>query len=242
MTNHVPLNNKMHAGITVSTKYGAKFGDNISNTLTVPTEFIEVQKEYPILFSKNPNTGEFQSVVLFGLAKDENLLLKRGKWNANYIPAVIAKGPFLIGHEDQIVDGKTVSNTIVCIDTDSPRVKANDGELLFLEDGSNSPYLDKISRYLGVIDDGLRMSKAMFSAFEEHDLIEPVTLNIELDNAEKISIGGNFTINSEKLAQLKGKALESLNKSGFLHLAFAVVTSLSNVKKLVDLKNESLKS
>lgn len=240
MANHVQLNNKTLKDLKISTKFSNKFGDNISNTLTFPTEFMEVQKEYPILFSKNPETGEFQSVVLFGFKKDENLFLKRGKWNANYIPAVIAKGPFLIGKEEQEQDGKVVTNAIVAVDMDSPRVNDDDGEAVFLENGESTPYLDKISRTLAIIDQGSLISKSMFDAFNEYNLIEPVTLDIQLENGEKGTIAGNYTIHSEKLTQLDGAALEKLNKAGFLPLAFAVAASLGNVKKLIDMKNASI--
>lgn len=241
MPNHVPLNSKTLRNLTINTKNGAKFGDNISNTLTFPTEFIEVQKEYPILFSKNPDTGEFQSVVLFGLNKDENLFLNKGKWQANYIPAVMSKGPFLIGSEEKEIAGKIEKQSIIFVDMDNSRVNNSDGEVVFLDNGDNSPYLDKILRILGLIDDGSKISKAMFSAFNEYDLIEPVTLNIELDNGDKMSISGNYTIHTEKLSQLDGNALEKLNKAGFLQMAYAVAISLGNVKKLVDLKNARFK-
>ena len=240
MTNHVLLNNKTLAHLKVITKSGAKFGDNISNTLTFPTEFTQVQREYPILFSKNPETGEFQSVVLFGLKKDENLYLKRGKWQANYIPAVITKGPLLIGYEDKEINGKIINNAIIYINMDHPRISKTDGEPLFLENGENSPYLDKVIQSLVTIDEGANISKAMFAAFNQYNLIEPITLDIELNNGEKMSLSGNYTIHSEKLAQLDGDALAKLNSTGFLQMAFSVMSSLDNFKKLVDLKNATL--
>ena len=240
MANHIQLNNQTHKTLKSSIKFSSEFGDNVSNALTFPTEFMNVQKEYPILFSKNPDTGEFQSVVLFGLKKDENLYLQKGEWIANYIPAVMAKGPFLIGKEDQEIDGKTVNSAIIVVNMDSPRIDDINGESVFLDNGDSSPYLDNITHTLSIIDQGTAMSKPMFDAFNEYDLIEPITLDIELNNGEKGSISGNYTIHAEKLAQLDGAALEKLNKAGFLSLAFSVSASLSNVKKLVDMKNASL--
>jgi len=240
MANHIQLNNQTHKSLKASTKFSKKFGDNVSNALTFPTEFLNVQKEYPILFSKNLETGEFQSVVLFGLKQDENLYLKKGKWSANYIPAAMTKGPFLIGKDTREIDGKLVNNATIVVNMDSPRIDETNGEAVFLENGDSSPYLDKITHALSIIDQGSALSKPMFDAFNEYDLIEPITLDIELNNGEKGNISGNYTIHSEKLAQLNGAALEKLNKAGFLTLAFAVSASLSNVKKLVDLKNANL--
>ena len=43
--------------------------------MIVPTEFADVQREYPIFFRKDPATGEFMSIALLGFSKDENLFL-----------------------------------------------------------------------------------------------------------------------------------------------------------------------
>lgn len=240
MANHALLNNKSHKNIKINTSHSVKLGDNISHTLTFPTEFIQVQQEYPILFSKNSTTGAFQAVVLFGLKPNENLFLKRGKWHANYIPAIIAKGPFLIGFEEREHNGVIERNPMVCIDLDNPRVNEKDGELLFQEDGKNTAYLNKVSNNLLLVNDGIELSKKMFAAFIEHDLLESVTLNIELNNGEKLALNGNYTISQEKLAKLNGKALEKLNSQGFLQMAHMAIASLYNMQKLVDLQNSRI--
>lgn len=240
MTNHVLLDNKTHKDIKINTAKTAKLGNNISHTLTFPTEFTNVQREYPILFSKNSNTGAFQSVVMFGLRPNENLFLKRGKWNAAYIPAVIEKAPFLIGFEEKEIDGEKVTNPMVCIDMDSPRVNYDNGEAIFDKDGTNTNYLNKVSNNLMLINDGAEMSKQMFAAFVEHNLLETVTLNIELENGEKLCIDGNYTINQKNLSTLDGKALEELNSKGFLQMAHMALASLNNIQKLVDLQNSRL--
>lgn len=258
MTNAVRLNNIEHKTLRINTKNQSKLGDNVTSTLTFPSEFIEIQREYPILFSKNPSTGEFQSVVLLGLEKDENLFLKRGKWHASYIPAVIRKGPFLIGFEQENVNGEQVNNAVIYVNMDNPRVsicedsgndeskeghtceKKDKGEALFLNNGEQSPYLEQVSQALAVINEGTQISKSMFAAFCEYDLLEVVNLDIKLNNSQQISLSGNYTIHREKLAQLDGVALEKLSSAGFLPLAYAVIASLANVQKLIDAKNSSL--
>ena len=179
-------------------------------------------------------------MALFGLRANENLFLKRGKWQASYIPAVIEKAPFLIGFEEQVVDGKKVKNPVVCLDMDSPRVNYNDGEAIFTKTGENTNYLNQVSNHLMVINQGIELSKAMFAAFNEHDLLETISLNIELDSHEKISIEGNYTINQDKLFNLDGQALAELNSKGFLQMAYMVIASLNNVQKLVDIQNSRL--
>lgn len=238
MTNHVLLDNKTHKDIRINTSKTVKLGSNISHTLTFPNEYLNIQRDYPILFSKNKETGTFQSVVMFGLRANENLFLKRGKWHASYIPAAVDKEPFLIGFDEQEVDGQKVSNPMVCIDMDSPRVNYSDGEAVFTKEGKNTNYLNNVSNNLMIINDGVELSNQMFTAFVKYDLLEAVTLNIELKNGEKISIDGNLTINQKKLSTLDGKALEDLNKKGFLQMAYLVLASLNNLEKLIELLND----
>jgi hypothetical protein len=86
------------------------------------------------------------------------------------------------------------------------------------------------------INDGIAVSKAMFAAFSELNLIEPVTVEVKLSAEEQFNLVGLYTISEPKLAALDGEALVKLHKSRFLHGAFLVITSLSNVRRLIALK------
>ena len=237
MAKHLLLNNITHKDLKIITRHSAAFGDNVGSTLTFPTEFADVHREYPIIFQKNPDTGKFQSVVLLGLKSDENLFLDElGGWKANYIPAVIERGPFLIGFQDQSRDGGSERTPVIHVDMEHPRISETEGEAVFLDHGGLSPYLEKISKILNRIYDGMQIGDAMFAAFAELDLIEPVNLEIELNDREVYRLRGNYTIHQEKLANLSGADLERLNRSGFLRCAFLAVESLGNIQRLVQLK------
>lgn len=237
MAKHLLLNNITHKDLKIIARHSPAFGDNVGSTLTFPTEFADVHREYPILFQKNPDTGKFQSVVLLGLKSDENLFLDEpGGWKANYIPAVIERGPFLIGFQDQSRDGGSERTPVIHVDMEHPRISETEGEAVFLDHGGLSPYLEKISKILNRIYDGMQINDAMFAAFAELDLIEPVNLEIELNDREVYRLRGNYTIHQEKLANLGGADLERLNRSGFLRCAFLAVESLGNIQRLVQLK------
>ncbi len=239
MAKHVLLNNITHKDLKVITDYAAVYGDDVGSTLTFPTEFADVHREYAILFQKNENTGKFQSVVLLGLKSDENLFLNgTGGWKANYVPAVVERGPFLIGFQDQSRDGGSERAPVVHVDVESPRISNTEGEAVFLDHGGLSPYLDKISHLLNRIYEGMQVSDAMFAAFIEMELIEPVNLEIALNDRETYRLNGNYTIHREKLANLSGADLERLNRAGFLRCAFLALESLGNIQRLIKLKAE----
>jgi hypothetical protein len=242
------LNNITHENLKVNARFSAELGDNVVSTVTFLTELSEVQKEYPILCRKDPETGEYQAVVLFGFQKDENLFLteadsesqKHVGWRAEYVPAVMARGPFSIGIQRETVNGTETQKPVVHIDMKHIKACCDDGQELFLQNGGQSSYLTYIAAMLDTINDGVGLTRLMFDAFIKYELLEPVTLDIEFLNQNKLKISKFETINVEKLSQLSGEALEELNKSGSLQAAYFIATSMSNIRKLIDWKNHKL--
>lgn len=238
MPKHVMLNNVAHKDLRVITRHAVQFGDNVGSVLTFPTEYGDVQREYPIFFRKDPQTGEFQSVALLGFQPDENLFLDENGWNAAYIPGIVARGPFLIGFQQQEVGGDLRREPVIHVDLDNPRISTTEGEPVFLPQGGNSRYLERIGTTLQGIHQGLAVSKAMFEAFGALDLIEPVNVEIKFNDEEQYNLRGLYTISEERLAKLAGESLFKLNSAGFLQGAFLVIASLNNVKKLIDMKHK----
>ena len=236
MTRHVMLNNVTHKDLRVITRYGAEFGDATGTVLTFPTEYADVQREYPIFFRKDPASGDYHSVALLGFGKNENLFLEDGRWLADYVPGIVVRGPFLIGFQERAVGGDSRQEPMIHVDLDHPRVSYSEGEPVFLPKGGNSPYLDHIALVLRGIHAGLELSKAMFAAFSALDLIQPVSLDVKLSAEEGFSVVGLHTIDQRKLSALDGQSLERLNRAGFLQGAFLVIASMGNVKKLMAIK------
>jgi SapC protein len=236
MARHALLNNIAHKDLRVITRYGAEFGDNVGTMMVVPTEFADVQREYPIFFRKDATTGEFSSFALLGFSKDENLFLEDGAWKAAYVPGVIARGPFLIGFQERREGSEVQREAVIHVDLDDPRISSTEGEPIFLPQGGNSRYLDRVATILNGIRTGLEVSKAMFAAFTAADLIEPVKIEVKFNSEEQYDLLGLHTINQKKLAELDAETLHQLNRSGFLQGAFLVTASLNNVQRLIDMK------
>jgi hypothetical protein len=241
MTNYVMLNNVDHFDVKVMDNIFIEASDNKAAVLTFPTEFANIQKSYPIFLSKDPASGQYQPVVLLGIQKDENLFLQKTTdgyaWPVGYIPAVIAKGPFITGFREE-ANGDM--EAMVYIDLANPKVQKSAGKPLFLPHGGSAPYLDYITKLLGLIQSGKEVSDTMFGMLAELDLIEPITINIDLANSDKHQLRGYYTISEEKLKNLSGDKLESLNRSGFLQGAFLMIASLTNIESLIRIKNNRL--
>jgi hypothetical protein len=235
MARYALLNNVDHQDLRVMLRFGPEFGDNVATVLTFPTEYSDIQREYPIFFRKDAN-GEFQSVALLGFQEGENLFVENGRWNANYLPGIVAKGPFLIGFQEQQVEGTMRNEPVIHIDLDNPRLSRDQGQPIFLPRGGNSPYLERVAAILRGIHQGLDVSRAMFAAFTKLDLIEPVKVEVSVSETEKYGLQGLHTINQEKLRALDADSLLQLHRAGFLEGAFLVIASLGNVRSLMAIK------
>jgi hypothetical protein len=242
MTRYVMLNNVAHQDLKIITRYAAEFGDNVGTVLTFPTEYADVQREYPIFFRKDRETGDYQSIALLGFEKNENLFLDDTGWQAAYVPGMIAKGPFLIGFQERQIDGELRRQPVIHIDLDHPKVGTREGESVFQPHGGNSPYLENIATVLRGISDGVEASKAMFAAFTALDLIQPVNVEIKLDQEHGINVTGLYSIDRARLAALDGERLFRLNQAGYLEGAFLVLASMNNVRKLMALKQRRKRS
>jgi hypothetical protein len=240
MSNAVLLNNVEHKDLKVDASLKAEYGDNVNRVLAFSTEFGDLQKEYPILFYKDPSADAFQAHAILGLEKDENLFLGENGWQGNYVPAVLSRGPFMIGFQERDVDGKAVKEAVIHIDMDNPRVGADSGQPLFLAYGGDTPYLEKIMQTLQVIHQGAALDENFYATLDAMGLLEPVNIEISLSNIANVNLRDYFTINKDKLTQLGGEELEKLNKMGLLGLAYFALASLSNFNKLIKLKTKKM--
>jgi hypothetical protein len=94
-----------------------------------------------------------------------------------------------------------------------------------------------VSNVLRAISLGMEIEREMFAAFEEADLIEPAALDIRLDQHTVYQVPDIYSISEDRLGQLSGDTLVQLHQSGFLRLAYFIASSLSNVNRLIEMKN-----
>jgi hypothetical protein len=228
MTNPVLLNNIDHKDLRVITRRGADLGDERAFAPTFPDEFRSLQAHYPIVFRK-ADDGTFEPIALFGFENDENLFLEGQEWQATTVPLLVERLPFLIGQNG---DELTVH-----IDLDNPRVSTTEGEPVFLAHGGVSPYLDHVNAMLLAIHEGMRSNAAFTDALARNELLEGFALDITLDDGSQHRLGGFYTVNEERLAQLPAAAIDSLHKAGFLGPIYFQIASMSNFRSLIERKN-----
>jgi hypothetical protein len=238
VTNHEMLNNVDHKDLRVETRRGALYGDDIMYAMTVPSEFRNVVADYPIFFHKDRESGKYLPMVMFGFEHGENLYLDGENWNATYIPLMLQRGPFAIGFQNAAEGSGVKNKMVISVDMDHPRATAKDGEPVFQPFGDNSEYTDQIVDVLQEIEQGQAVVEEFVAALLEHDLLEPFTLDVELKTGAKHSLKGFCTIHEEKLAGLDGQVLADFSRRGILQACYMVVASMTNIARLIELKNK----
>ena len=236
MTKHMMLNELEHRELRVHTGHGADYGDNVMCVLAMPSEFRSLVADYPIFLHKDETTAKYLPMAMFGFQVGENLFLEGDSWRATYVPLMIQRGPFLIGFQDGEPGLNTERSMVVSIDMDNPRV-GEQGELLFQPFGGNSEYMEQIIQVLQLIDQGQAAIDAFHHAMVEHELVEPFTLDVRLNSGGSHRLEGFYTINEERLAGLEAEVLTDFSRRGILHGAYMVLASMSNIPRLIDLKN-----
>jgi hypothetical protein len=234
VTNNVLLDNVTHKDLKILTNRGDAFGDNFGYAVIVPREYRQAAFCYPIVFRKTATNNQYEAVALFGFNEKENLFLNAGEWEADYIPLSVERIPFMIGY---VNDHSTVQQqAMIHIDMDSPRISSTEGADVFLPHGGNAPYLEHINSVLAELLKGLTVSKQFIDMLLTENLLEPFTLKIQLEDSSTIEVKGFSTINEEKLRSLSANQLEKLHKENFLELIYMAIASLTNIRKMIDVK------
>ena len=235
MTNHVILNNVAHRDLKVRQVFGPEHGDDEMCTLAIPSEFRNLQGDFPIVFHRDPDSGKYLPMAMFGFQQWENLFLEEGRWDASYVPLMKRRGPFLMGVQESSDGAK---NLVISIDLEDARV-GEEGEPLFTPFGDNSEYLESIVEVMQAIDQGQRQIEEFTEALLQQELIEPFTLEVSLDNGENHRLEGFYTISEERLVALAPEVLADFSQRGILHAAYMMLASMANIPDLIRRRNRA---
>lgn len=240
MTHPVILKNDSHRKLRVNTNRGAEYGENVHIIPVIGDELSELVLDFPVILLKNEETDKFNLYALMGLEPGENLYLQGEHWNASYLPLHFRRQPFLLAFTDEEKQATAIHEAKLAIDMDSKRINESQGEAIFNEDGSRTPYLEGIIELLGTLGKGIESTEVFIAKLVEHDLIETKQLNVTFANGEQKSIGGIHALNADKLGDLKGEVVADLHSRGFLQACYMMLASIGHVEKMIKMKNATL--
>lgn len=230
MTRLVALNSELHRDIRIDTANIERQGASLRMVPVMPGEFLKLAIDYPIVLTKNAETGRFVCVALFGFEEGENLYWSGDRWQSLYTPLNIIRQPFFIGTDEN-------SKPLLCIDEDSPCVQRESGEALFDHEGRGSPYLERMQGVLGQLLDGEKQGTELVHRLQELQLITPMRLEVTFASGDSRRMEGLYTLDEEKLKTLGGEPLQQLNAGGQLGHIYTMLTSLGHIYSLIERKN-----
>ncbi|MCC2616441.1 SapC family protein [Aestuariibacter halophilus] len=221
--NYVPLDKDKHSNIKVKARHEFEYAKTIHMAAVTLREMPIIGGNMPIVFVKDPNTGNFHTIAMFGLEKGSNLYVKDNKWQTHVLPMSVQRFPF-----DVRPDGDKLG---VFIDENSDLI-TDDGEPLFNDKGEATEFLQMRHRMLSDIANSEMATGRMIKMLDELGLFEEVQLNVLHADGNKRSVTGMFVISEERLNKLDDDKIIELRKAGFLGAVYAHLLSLGQINRL----------
>ncbi|WP_252258057.1 SapC family protein [Erythrobacter aurantius] len=226
----LPLNSRDHADWKVTSFQDAGF---LANTHAIPLtvdEFVDAQRDYPIVFTAGDNP---LPIALMGLNEGVNTFIDdNGKLEAGvYVPAYIRRYPFLLAKLTRESDDMSL-----CFDPQSGVVgKHDEGQALF--DGTTpSDYTNGVLEFCKRFEESGQRTKAFMDELKKHDVLMDGEIAITRnDMPDKPFVYRGFRmIDENKLRELPTEAVEALNKNGMLMLMHAQLFSMNLMRTLFE--------
>ena len=230
----VALDNRSHRDLRVDPEKVVAQGAKLHMVPVVLSEFLKLCVQFPIVFTKNADTGRFVCVCLFGLSRDENLFWRNGRWDAIYTPLHIARQPFFAGA------GKVDSEFVLCIDAQNDSLQQDSGDRIFDEQGNETPYLQKAKAILSALLTGETETQRFIDKLLALNLVQPMRLDIEYANRQSLRVEGIFTVDEERMKALAPQALVELHTLQYLAPVYTMMASLGHIYALINRKNALL--
>ena len=232
MANFVPVRKEQHQNLKLASKRDLAHVAGQHIITVTAAEYAQASASFPIVLVKNPDSPRYRSVAMLGLEAGENLYYNDEKWSGLSLPQSVGMAPFALG-----LDPDKENTLTACVDTDSSLVGEDKELALFEEDGKESELLTNVQNSLGRLYENEKMTENFIKELEENDLLQELELKIDLASGEKKKLTGLFTVNEDKVKSLADDKVLDFHKRGLFVPIYAMLGSLGQMNRLVQLRN-----
>lgn len=226
-----PLNSRDHLDWKVGAFEDASF---LASTHAIPLtvdEFVDAQRNYPIVFTAGENP---LPIALFGLNEGVNTFIgDDGKMVADvYVPAYIRRYPFILAKLQ--ADSTDMS---LCFDPKSGVVgKRDDGQALFNEKGEATEYTTGVLEFCRKFEESGQRTRQFLEELKKLDILMDGEIAITRNDMpdQPFVYRGFRMVDENKLRELPKDTLETLNKNGMIMLIHAHLFSLNLMRRLFE--------
>ncbi|MBS0502346.1 MAG: SapC family protein [Proteobacteria bacterium] len=223
----VPLSSEQHGDWGTKALDGAHFlRDQHAVPVTID-EFVQVQRNYPIIFAAGDNPIP---LALMGLNEGANVFVDdEGKINERvYVPAYVRRYPFMLA---QI--SPNPNELSLCFDPTSQAVGTDWNAVKFFDDGQPSEGTKAILEFCQQFEESAQRTGAFVKELTDMDLLMDGEVTIQPEGAEQPHVYRGFKmVNEEKLRDLRGDQLRKMMQNGMLTLITAHLFSLDLMRDI----------
>jgi hypothetical protein len=228
--NYIPLDKDKHQDIKILPQLDLGFSKETHLAAATIREFAQLASTMPVVFIEDPSNKNVHTVAMLGLDQNKNLFWAEDKWQGPHVPLNIQRYPF-----DIRPDGEHLG---VFFDENSHLV-AEQGEALFTEAGEPSDFLKNRQQFLAELANSEMLNQRFIKRVVELDLLEQIQIGIQYQDGTARNVTGIMSINEKKLNGLDDAVVVELHKAGFLGAMYALMMSLAQLNRLVELSNKS---
>lgn len=222
----VALNNELHKEFKILPQFSLESVADRHLTQLMLQEFVSAAPHYPIFFLKNEETNQYNAVAVFGLVESQNLFIKDGKFEGQYVPANVRAYPFSLAqaNDDQLV---------LCINEESDVVSKTEGQPLFDAEGKATEFFQGVNKFFQEFIDANNVSRNITAQLAELDLFKADGLQYRDAAGNERRVNGFFVIDREKFEALSDEQFLSLRKFGVLPAIYAHFSSLERIGAII---------
>lgn len=230
MQNFQALNSNQHQNLKIKTD-GSYAHAAKSHVVPLSVfELTQAQAEYPIVFIKDSQTGQFHLVALVGLEPNENLFNKSGVWQSEYIPMQLRGYPLALtpAQDDH-------NKQIVAIDMNAPSVNETEGDSLFVNGGEQSEALAGKIELMSKLSAQIPATQHFIKQLISYELMSPQTLTVKTNKGKEVDLTGLYIVDESKFNALTPEVLNLLKNENLLAPIYACIFSLQRISRLINL-------
>jgi len=221
------LSNKLHAGLKLKQDPCLIQSKNKHFSPLVVGEFVPASQDFPIVFIKEQETGQFKSIALLGIEPGSNLFYSDKGWQGNYRPQAYSLSPFMVSQQTDEKDA------ILCIDSQSPLINKEQGEAFFDENNAACDWVSKRGEQVVSYVEQTQLTQHFINVLLDFELLAPQTLTLKATGKKETSLNGLYAIDEKKLNALSSDKFDSLRQSGALVAIYASLISMQRIEALV---------
>lgn len=241
--NLTPLDRVVHKKLRLRTE--TPVTDRIANQNSLflaAAEFVEACKEFPIVFvrvGEAPEGGRpaVAPLAVFGVKPGENLFIKDGKLDTNYVPAYLRRYPFAMARLDQNSD-----QMALCFDAEWQGFNETEGNELFTEAGEPTEFLLGAKTFLENFENEVERTRQACDKLMELELLQEMRFDATLPDGEKLAVDGFMAVDEKKLTELTDAQVVELVRTGLMSLIEMHRISMSNMNRLAALSAAAAKA